>query len=465
MSLVADGFKLNVARANLNSIQSSVARAKNLVSKKAGPITPTMRDTPPVAASYKTRMNQFVAPGIGLGLDGQTMAYFQPTKKQGKKIFAGKYVPMTDGTDLLTDAAKKTMSQRGYGNVPESNVSKVKRVCRIGFNNTLVDTSGGSITKSMAKPLDFKGIIMHPNNPVKSDFPRGPGVGGSAPLWEDGTYDMIHAQIQKVQDAMAPIQWKAPPDPRREVFDEQALVGGELYGNELLKQTIADSFANEQAEELERLVREVAPDIAEDTEYGIANQIRQERRAEQIAQRLKLGTASPIVQQIAAAQLEAEAQNAHAKQEIQERQAAMAEARRRENEESRKTSIRTRIGRGLGRVGYPGLVSLIGEGSKDLNASLAQVYGGAGLERAEGPSVKDYLKGMFDEESFLERAYPTGGAAGGRSAADVGREFLRSGGNSSASFSSSSSYPSSAERGGGGRGRSFLAELVGRGSE
>jgi len=298
-----------------------------MVASKSGAITPTMKDTPTVYGQYKTRMNKFVAPDVGLGLDGQTKAYIKPTPAEARAIFKSKYVPFSDGTELLTDASKKTMSQRGYGNVPVSTLDKISKVARIGFNNTLVDTSSGKITFSMAKPLDMKGIMAHPNNPVCSDFPKGPGVGGSAPMWEDGTYrDTVNA-IHKVQDAPVVQFPSMMKDPRRAVFDTQALVGEQVYGNELLKQTIDDEFATERFDELRRSARIARPLATEQELNGLVEALEVARRQERIARQLKLPATSDVVRDAAFAEIRAEQIASDERAELAENQARLAQER------------------------------------------------------------------------------------------------------------------------------------------
>jgi hypothetical protein len=320
--LVADGMYADVGpRSKISNIRASIAKTRDMVASKSGAITPTMRDTPTVYGQYKTRMNKFVAPDVGLGLDGQTKAYIKPTPAEARAIFKSKYVPFSDQTELLTDASKKTMSQRGYGNIPKSTLDKITKVARIGFNNTLVDTSSGKITFSMAKPM------AQPNNPVYSDFPKGPGVGGSAPMWEDGTYrDTINA-IHKIQDAPIVQFPSMMKDPRKAIFDTQALVGEQVYGNELLKQTIADEFATERFDELRRSARIARPLATEAELNGLVESLEVARRQERIARQLKLPATSDVVRDAAFAEIRAEQIASDERAELAENQARLAQER------------------------------------------------------------------------------------------------------------------------------------------
>jgi hypothetical protein len=354
---VGDGLKIGQQKpSSLAALRESVDRITARVTRKSGGITPTMTDTPTVYGQYKTRMNQYVASGISLGLDGQQSAYFHPTKAQGKKIFASKVVPMSDGTGLLEGAEKRTMSQRGYGNVRTSRTEHAMPVHRIGFNNTLADTSDGKIKMSSAAPLDYKGIMMHPNNPVCSDFPRGPGHGGSAPMWEDGTYAMIYAQIQKKQEMTGPVTFQPPPDPRKEIFTAQSLAGGEVFGNELMKQTLQDEFAEMKTEELTAAARAARPLATEDELEEFTNELRISRRAERIAQQLRLPPGSQIALQAAQAETTAEQVKRDEARTLQANLAAQAVERERAGQTERRAGVRGRIGRLFSRVGVPGVI-------------------------------------------------------------------------------------------------------------
>jgi hypothetical protein len=354
---VGDGLKIGQQQPDtIAAIRASMDRLRERVTRKSGGITPTMTDTPTVYGQYKTRMNQYVASGINLGLDGQQSAYIQPTKAQGKKIFASKVVPMDDGTGLLEGAEKRTMSQRGYGNIRTSRTEHAMPMHRIGFNNTLADTSTGKIKMSSASPLDYKGIMMHPNNPVYSDFPKGPGQGGSAPMWEDGTYASIYAQIQKKQETTGPITFQEPRNPRSEIFTAQSLAGGEVFGNELLKQTLEDEFANMKTEELTAAARAARPLATEEELEKFALDLKVERRAERIAQQLRLPAGSQIARKAAEAETSAEQKKRNEAREVQANLAAQAVERERAGQEQRRSGVRNRIGRLFSRVGVPGVI-------------------------------------------------------------------------------------------------------------
>jgi hypothetical protein len=354
---VGDSLKIGQQKpSSLAALRESVDRIKARVTSKSGGITPTMTDTPTVYGQYKTRMNQYVSPGISLGLDGQQSAYIHPTKAQGKKIFASKVVPMSDGTGLLEGAEKRTMSQRGYGNVRTSRTERAMPMHRIGFNNTLADTSDGKIKMSSAKPLDYKGIMMYPNNPVCSDFPKGAGIGGSAPMWEDGTYAMIYAQIQKKQEMTGPITFQPPPDPRKEIFTAQSLAGGEVFGNELMKQTLEDEFATMKNEELVAAARAARPLATEQQINDLALGLQVERRAERIAQQLRLPPGSQIARDAALDETSAEQKRRDDLRELQANIAAQAIERERAGKEQQRTALRNRVGRALSRIRLPGVL-------------------------------------------------------------------------------------------------------------
>lgn len=285
---VADGMLAKVGpKPSIAKLSASIAREQAVVTSKSGKITTTMLDVPPVGGTYKMRMNRFVARDISVGLDGQTKAYIKPTAKEAKAIFSSKYVPMTDGTQLLTGADKKTMSQYGYGNVVTSSLPSAPKVRRIGFNNTLADTSGGKITTCMA------GVIKHPNTAVYTDFPKGAGGASPNKLFVDGTYEETIAAIHKKQDertrdlTLAPVR-----DIRKEVFQEQALAGGQIYGNELLKQQLENEFADQRLGQLEATLASIYPSGTPAELGNIRDRVEIERRAARIAQQLSIDAGS-----------------------------------------------------------------------------------------------------------------------------------------------------------------------------
>jgi hypothetical protein len=460
---VGDGLKIGQQKpSSLAALRESVDRITARVTRKSGGITPTMTDTPTVYGQYKTRMNQYVSPGINLGLDGQQSAYIHPTKAQGKKIFASKVVPMSDGTGLLEGAEKRTMSQRGYGNVRTSRTEHAMPVHRIGFNNTLADTSDGKIKMSSAAPLDYKGIMMHPNNPVCSDFPKGPGHGGSAPMWEDGTYAMIYAQIQKKQEMTGPVTFQPPPDPRKEIFTAQSLAGGEVFGNELLKQTLADEFAEMKTEELTAAARAARPLATEEELEEFTNELRISRRAERIAQQLRLPPGSQIALQAAQAETTAEQVRRNELRDLQANMAAQAIERERAGQEQRRANVRGRIGRLFSRVRVPGIIKGLAAEREEspppvvkyapqnvTSFSPSVLYGGERIERL--PRELGAFPTGFTFKTPAGPGRPPGGSIVGAAFAEAARQRpdlaeLLSG-------ISSVSTPPRRGRGGGGRGR------------
>lgn len=242
-TLIADGMLVDLPRRTKSG--ASVANARKLVRESAGPVTRTMTDTPRVfGTGYNMRMNKAVATGIGLGIDGQTQAYMTAKGKLAKDIFSSKYVPMTDGSDLLTSCPQRLFSQKGYGNIPSITPAKVPTGRRIGFDNNLVSTATGEGIK-----VSCATTKTYANHSVTSDFPKGPGGVTPAPMWEDGTYDeMIEAVKKRHTGLPEGLNFMASPDIRREVFNLQALTGASTYGNALVSQEIAEGFAKEKQE-------------------------------------------------------------------------------------------------------------------------------------------------------------------------------------------------------------------------
>ena len=322
---VADGMLAKVkAKPSIERLSANIARERAVVTAMSGKITRTMLDTPPVGGKYKMRMNQFVAPDVSIrGLDGQTKAYIKPDAKQAKAIFSSKIVPMNDGTELLTGAKKKTMSQFGYGSVVTSSLPSAPKVKRIGFNNTLADTSGGKITESIA------GVPTYRNTAVCVDFPKGAGGASPNKMWVDGTYEETMAAIHKKQDERSKdLDLKAPVDIRRQVFNQQALAGAQVYGNELMKQNLEDEFARERLEQIRAAVRSQRPGASNAELDRLVLDIEAERRAGRIAQQLRLPPTSALALQAARAQITDELNTRRKTRQIAVTQAEQAEARR-----------------------------------------------------------------------------------------------------------------------------------------
>ena len=366
------------------SVAASARSVLDMITKAATPVTKTMTDTPPARATYKMRMNQFVAPGIDVGLDGQTMAYIKPDAKKARQIFASKYVPMTDGKELLRDCDKKTMSQRGYGNVPNSKLEAVTKTMRIGFNNTLVDTSDGKIVASMAN------VISYPNTAVKMDFPKGPG--GTAPnkMWEDGTYEQMFAKVSKEYPAVhEKIKFKAPVDRRRKIFNLQAMTGAEVFGDAMLRKTLQDSFAEDRIAELRTTARKALPSVSEETLDQAVQQLRIARRQQEIARRLKLDERNPLVMAAAAAELSAQQKSKDELEGLASNLAEQAEERHAVDVARLRQGRRARVLSGFvesGRAAIPGKV-LAGarEAKAQRESSFRQLLG---EKLAKGPGVR-----------------------------------------------------------------------------
>jgi len=337
---VADGMLAKVkAKPSMERLASNIAREQAVVTAMSGKITRTMRDKPPVSATYKMRMNQFVAPHVGLrGPDSQTNAYVKPTAAEGKALFSSKYVPFTDGTELLTGANKRLMSQYGYGNVPCSSLPSAPKTKRIGFNNTLVDTSGGKLTVCMAE------VRKYPNTAVYTDFPKGPGGASPNKMWVDGTYEETLAAIHKKQDERTKdLDLKMPTDIRRKVFDQQALVGNQVYGNELLKQNIEDEFAQERAQRAIQAARAARPGATRAELQTLGEDLLSTARAGRIERQLRLPSGSPVALQAARDELRAERQQRERGREVQQNVARQEAQRVAAQEEARVENQRRRI--------------------------------------------------------------------------------------------------------------------------
>jgi len=179
--------------------------------------------------------------------------YVKVQGKEAKALFASKYVPMDDGTDVLKSAPGKVISQRGYGIRPCKYPVAVPKDPRIGFDNTLVDTTSGGFKVSKA------GIIHHPQNAVLTDFHKGVLAGydpASQPMWADGTYEETVANMRKEHSGLPEtITFLPPPNARQDMFNVQALVGAQVYGDTLLRQEINKQFAEQRGEDIKAVLR------------------------------------------------------------------------------------------------------------------------------------------------------------------------------------------------------------------
>lgn len=308
---IADGMLADLKpKPSPASVAASVRSVLDMITKAATPVTKTMTDTPPARATYKMRMNQYTSASrplemlkskTGEYVNADADPYFALTAEGGRNVFRSKYVPMTDGTTLLHDCDKKTMSQRGYGNVQDSKLQTVSKTMRIGFNNTLVDTSNGKIVASHAP------VIQHLNNAVKTDFPKGPGGAAPNKMWEDGTYEEMFAKVSKEYPAIPEkIKFKAPVDRRRKIFNLQAMTGAEVFGDAMLRKTLQDSFAEDRLAELKTAARKALPTATEEQIEQAAQGLRVARRQQEIARKLKLPETNPLVMAAAAAEVRAE---------------------------------------------------------------------------------------------------------------------------------------------------------------
>jgi hypothetical protein len=282
---VADGYTVMMPKKTRSN--ASMMKARAMVRGYATPTTATMTDTPPARATYKMRMNQISTGAVGLGIDGQTKAYIKVAGKDAKTLFSSKYVPMTDGTDVLMGCDKKMISQRGYGNIVARKPVAVPRGDRIGFNNTLVDTSKGKIEPSMAYTKTY------PNHTVCSDFPKGPGGIEPNPMWKDGTYDEMLGQVQKVHNEIPREMGFVPEmDRRREVFNLQSLAGGEVFGEALLRQEISNSVLGQKRDlETSKLSR-LFPEATFGELQEAQGRLERNKRIADIAKRLGISVAA-----------------------------------------------------------------------------------------------------------------------------------------------------------------------------
>lgn len=343
---VADGMLAKVrAKPSMERLASNIAREQAVITATSGKITRTMRDQQPVGGTYKMRMNQFVAPHVGLrGPDSQTNAYVKPTPTEARALFSSKIVPMDDGTELLTGAKKKPMSQYGYGNVVCSSLPSAPKVQRIGFNNTLSSTSEGKISDCMMVPT-------YRNTAVCMDFDKGPGGASPNKMWVDGTYEETLAAIHKKQDERTKdLDLKMPTDIRRKVFNQQALVGAQVYGNELLKQNIEDEFNRERAVRAIQAARAARPGATEAELAKLGEEVLMATRAGRIERQLRLPSGSPIALQAARDELVVEQQQRIRGQQVPQtaaRQAGQREAIARERQDRNARIARIRVNRQL----------------------------------------------------------------------------------------------------------------------
>jgi len=228
-----------------------------------------------------------------LGADAHP--YVKVQGKEAKALFQSKYVPMDDGTDVLVGCNKSTMSQRGYGNRPVCYPVDVPKTDRIGFDNTLVDTTSGGFKISKA------GIIHHPQNAVYTDFHKGVLAGydpASQPMWADGTYNETVAQMTKEHSGLPEeISFLPPHNPRQDVFNIQSLAGGEVYGDALLRKEITEKFAEQRGEDIKNILRKAG--VGEDRIEASAKLVNEARVRQDIAKKIGLSADLPEVKTIA----------------------------------------------------------------------------------------------------------------------------------------------------------------------
>jgi hypothetical protein len=155
-------------------------------------------------------------------------------------------------------------------------------------------------------------------------------------MWVDGTYEETLAAIHKKQDERSKdLDLKMPVDIRRQVFNQQALAGAQVYGNELLKQNLEDEFAKERQEQIRTAVRAQRPGAPQAEIDRMILDIEAERRAGRIAQQLRLPPTSALALQAAKAQITDELNTRRRTRQIATTQAEQAEERRAAQEAAR----------------------------------------------------------------------------------------------------------------------------------
>jgi len=288
LTQVADGLYLNMP--NKTRSGASAMKAREMMRAAATPTTRTMTDTPTVKGQGPAlNLNKHTMVSAPLGVvqvgKGGPIAnidanpYISLSQKGAKAVFASKYAPMTDDTYMLQSCGQKTISQRGYGNVVANDPVKVPKGLRIGFNNTLVDTTGGKISACVATTK------THPNHAVYSDFPKGPGGSSPNPMWEDGTYAGMLEAVMKKQ-AESPVSFAPPKDRRREVFNLQALAGGEIFGDALVRLQMEGYMFAQKMETYRDLARKQLPGGNLEEIERLAKDIGREKSISETARRL-----------------------------------------------------------------------------------------------------------------------------------------------------------------------------------
>ena len=218
---------------------------------------------------HQTIMN-YNAGYMGLAsIDGQ--AYPTITQKGLKDVFESCFVPLDDGNKILVGADKKTISQRGYGNVIKRKPVGVPKGNRPGITHQDVD------------------IIHHPQNAVFTDFPKGSGKTDTQIVWRDGTYDEAVLSATKQPRGIIPDQTFADilrSNPRLAELALSSQVGAVPFGDALARKEIEEYFNAEKKEFDKNVLVQLGFTDAE-AEARI-NAVARERMISDIAKRLGL---------------------------------------------------------------------------------------------------------------------------------------------------------------------------------
>jgi hypothetical protein len=184
---------------------------------------------------------------IGLAsIDGQ--AYPSITQKGLKDIFESCYVPMDDGNKVLVQPDRKTISQRGYGNVVKRKPVKVPSGNRPGITNQDV-------------------ITRHNTNvSVYTDFPKGAGSKDTQIAWRDGTYDEAVLSATRKPRGEVPDQTFADilsNNPRWSEYALASQTGANVFGNIQVAREVAKAIADQESIGKSPAVASLIRDLAE----------------------------------------------------------------------------------------------------------------------------------------------------------------------------------------------------------
>jgi hypothetical protein len=180
--------------------------------------------------AYEMRMN-YNTGHIGIAsIDGQ--AYPSITQKGLKEVFESCFVPMDDGNKVLVEPDRKTISQRGYGNIVKRKPVKVPKGNRPGITNQEVPTK------------------HYTNVAVYSDFPKGVGKTDTQIVWRDGTYDEAVLSATKKPRGEVPDQTFSDllrSNPRWAEYALSAETGANVFGSIQRGREVAKAIAEQEA--------------------------------------------------------------------------------------------------------------------------------------------------------------------------------------------------------------------------